>query len=87
MAAYLERYLRRPSLGYDPAVVWGALLHVDRDRAAALDGLWRERLRTAPHMRHRGVDPGPDCLGLVRRLCAVVEECAEGVGGDALGPT
>ncbi|MFE7675324.1 DUF6000 family protein [Streptomyces albidoflavus] len=86
LAAYLERYLRRPDLGYDQAVVWGALLHVDRDRAAALDGLWREWLRTAPHMRRRREDPGPDHLGLVRRLCAVVEECAEGVGGDIPGP-
>ncbi|NEC98961.1 hypothetical protein G3I57_27245 [Streptomyces albidoflavus] len=86
LAAYLERYLRRPDLGYDQAVVWGALLYVDRDRAAALDGLWREWLRTAPHMRHRGGDPGPGYLSLVRRLRAVVEECAEGVGGGVLGP-
>ncbi|MEY6566957.1 DUF6000 family protein [Streptomyces sp. PGLac3x] len=86
LAAYLERYLRRPDLGYDQAVVWGALLYVDRDRAAALDGLWREWLRAAPHMRHRGEDPGPGYLSLVRRLCAVVEECAEGVGGDVPGP-
>lgn len=47
----------------------------------------REWLRAAPHMRHRGEDPGLDCMGLVRRFCAVVEECAEGSGEDALGPT
>ncbi len=45
-----------------------------------------EWLRTAPHMRHRGGDPGPGYLSLVRRLRAVVEECAAGVGGGVPGP-
>ncbi|MET9736312.1 DUF6000 family protein [Streptomyces sp. NPDC006458] len=83
LAAYLDRYLRRPDLGYDQGVVMGALMFVELnlpgDRAARFlrpGGLWHKWLQDAPHMRSTE-DPGPHVLSLIRRLCAVVDECAE----------
>ncbi|WP_346342001.1 DUF6000 family protein [Streptomyces sp. SID2563] len=87
LAAYLDRYLRRPDLGYDQAVVMGALQYVDLNlgggRAARFlqpEGLWQRWLQDAPHMRVDS-DPTPHFLSLMRRLCAWVEECAEGEDG------
>ncbi|GAA1552796.1 hypothetical protein GCM10009731_03570 [Streptomyces globosus] len=83
LAAYLDRYLRRPDLGYDQAVVMGALQFVDLnlgggqvDRFRQPGGLWQTWLRDAPHQQ-AGTDPTPHFLSLVRRLCAFVDECAE----------
>lgn len=83
LAAYLDRYLRRPDLGYDQAVVMGALLFIDLnlgggqvDRFRKPGGLWQEWLREAPHQQ-AGTDPTPHFLSLIRRLCAFVDECAE----------
>lgn len=84
LAAYLDRYLRRPDLGYDQPVVMGALRFIalnlgtdQADRFQGPGGLWQQWLQDAPHMR-ADMDPTPSCLNLVRRLCACVEECAEG---------
>jgi hypothetical protein len=83
LADYLDRYLRRPDLGYDQTVVMGALLFVDlnlgSDRAARFlrpGGLWEQWHHDAPHMRQRGTTHLATYLSLVRRLCAVVDECA-----------
>ncbi|MFE6755625.1 DUF6000 family protein [Streptomyces sp. NPDC057684] len=83
LAAYLDRYLRRPDLAYDQTVAMGALLFIDLnlrgDQAARFmrpSGLWQEWLQDASHMQ-RTTDPTPSCLSLVRRLCAFVDECAE----------
>ncbi|MFJ3670523.1 DUF6000 family protein [Streptomyces sp. NPDC090106] len=81
LAAYLERYLRRPDLAHDQSVAMGALLVVDEklpgDRAAAFlepGGLWPRWLRDAPHMR-LDTDPA-GYANLVRALCALVDDCA-----------
>ncbi|WP_443064311.1 DUF6000 family protein [Streptomyces sp. NBC_00525] len=81
-AAYLDRYLRRPDLGYDQAVVMGALRFIDlnlggghADRFREPGGLWEQWLREAPHMNGDS-DPTPSFLNLIRRLCAFVDECA-----------
>ncbi|MCG7523476.1 DUF6000 family protein [Streptomyces sp. OfavH-34-F] len=83
LAAYLDRYLRRPDLAYDQPVVMGALQFVDldlggsrADRFAEPGGPWRQWLREAPHMKD-GADPAPSFLSLIRRLCAFVDACAE----------
>ncbi|MEU8605864.1 DUF6000 family protein [Streptomyces parvulus] len=83
LAAYLDRYLRRPDLGYDQPVVMGALHFIDldlgggqADRFRRPGGLWQQWLQDAPHMRDDS-DPTPSSLSLIRRLCAFVEECAE----------
>jgi hypothetical protein len=83
VAAYLDRYLRRPDLAYDQPVAMGALQFVDlnlghgrADRFREPGGLWRQWLKDAPHMKG-DPDPSPHYLSLVRRLCAFVDECAE----------
>ncbi|MEW1639314.1 DUF6000 family protein [Streptomyces sp. NPDC093801] len=82
LAAYLDRYLRRPDLAYDQTVVMGALvftsLNLGGDQAARFlgpDGMWEQWLHDAPHMQHTA-DPAA-ALSLFRRLCAFVDECAE----------
>ncbi|WNI30234.1 DUF6000 family protein [Streptomyces sp. ITFR-6] len=82
LAAYLDRYLRRPDLGYDQIVAMGALvftgLNLGDDYAArflAPGGLWHEWLREAPRVQ-RTTDPATH-LSLIRRLCAFAYECAE----------
>ncbi|MFE3944878.1 DUF6000 family protein [Streptomyces sp. NPDC059118] len=82
LAAYLERYLRRPDLAYDQTAVMGALLFIDlnlgSERTAPFlgpDGLWQTWLQNASHMEHT-TNPAT-YLSLIRRLCAFVEECAE----------
>ncbi|GAA2978357.1 hypothetical protein JCM13580A_26910 [Streptomyces drozdowiczii] len=83
LAAYLDRYLRRPDLGYDQTVVMGALQFIDLnlggaqvDRFRQPGGLWQQWLQDAPHMQAHA-DPTPSSLSLVRRLCAFIDECAE----------
>ncbi|MFI2028767.1 DUF6000 family protein [Streptomyces buecherae] len=83
LAAYLDRYLCRPDLGYDQAVVMGALQFIDLslgggqvDRFLGPGGLWQEWLKEAPHQQ-ADTDPAPHFLSLTRRLCAFVDECAE----------
>ncbi|MER8157908.1 DUF6000 family protein [Streptomyces sp. NPDC094472] len=82
LAAYLDRYLRRPDLAYDQTVAMGALvfidLHLGGDRAAPFlssGGLWQQWLQDASHMQGT-VDPA-GYLSLIRRLCAFVAECSE----------
>lgn len=84
LAAYLDRYLRRPDLAYDQTVVMGALMFIDLnlggDQAARFlgtGGLWQQWLQNASHMQ-RTADADPATyLSLIRRLCAFVDECAE----------
>ncbi|WP_336319765.1 DUF6000 family protein [Streptomyces lavendofoliae] len=83
LVAYLDRYLRRPDLGYDQTVVMGALQFIDlnlgggqADRFRQPGGLWQQWLQDAPHMQDDS-DPAPYFLSLSRRLCAFVDECAE----------
>jgi hypothetical protein len=84
LAAYLDRYLRRPDLAYDQTVVMGALQFIDlnlggggqADRFREPGGLWQQWLQDAPHMQGDS-DPTPSFLSLIRRLCAFVDECAE----------
>ncbi|MGQ4437167.1 DUF6000 family protein [Streptomyces sp. SAS_260] len=85
LAAYLDRYLRRPDLAYDQTVVMGALqfislnlLNDQADRFLGLDGLWQQWLHDAPHMQAYP-DPLSSSLSLIRRLYAVVHECAEAI--------
>ncbi|WSI68095.1 DUF6000 family protein [Streptomyces sp. NBC_01336] len=83
LAAYLDRYLRRPDLAYDQPVVMGALQFIDlnieggqADRFREPGGLWQQWLQGAPHIQDDS-DPTPSFLSLIRRLCAFVDECAE----------
>lgn len=83
LATYLDRYLRRPDLGYDQTVVMGALQFIDlnlgggqADHFREPGGLWQQWLQDAPHMQGDS-DPTPFYLSLIRRLCAFVDECAE----------
>lgn len=82
LAAYLDRYLRRPDLAYDQTVAMGALVFIDLnlggDRASRFlgsGGLWHQWLQAVSHMQ-RTAAPAT-YLSLIRRLCAVVDECAE----------
>ncbi|MFF7385347.1 DUF6000 family protein [Streptomyces griseoluteus] len=83
LAAYLDRYLRRPDLAYDQNVVMGALQFIElnlgggrADRFREPGGLWWQWLRDAPHLRIDS-DPAPRNVSLIRRLCAFVDECAK----------
>ncbi|MFE9859025.1 DUF6000 family protein [Streptomyces sp. NPDC005780] len=83
LGAYLDRYLRRPDLAYDQAVVMGALQFIglnlgggQADRFREPGGLWPQWLQDAPHMQGDS-DPTPSFVSLIRRLCAFVDECAE----------
>lgn len=81
LAAYLDRYLRRPDLAYDQPTAMGALAHTDSvlhgDRAYRFlkeGGLWRQWFQDARHMHG---DSGISAyLGGIRLACAVVDECA-----------
>ncbi|MFB7328687.1 MULTISPECIES: DUF6000 family protein [unclassified Streptomyces] len=82
LAAYLDRYLRRPDLAYDQTVAMGALVFIDLnlkgDQAARfLDpgALWQQWLQGVSHMQ--GTTDPATYLSLIRRLCAFVDECAE----------
>nr|WP_203593944.1 DUF6000 family protein [Streptomyces sp. SID9124] len=82
LATYLDRYLRRPDLGYDQTIVMGALQFIDlnlgggqADRFRQPGGLWQQWLQNAPHMQVDS-DPTSSFLSLIRRLCAFVDECA-----------
>ncbi|MFE4861832.1 DUF6000 family protein [Streptomyces sp. NPDC056670] len=82
LAAYLDRYLRRPDLAYDQGVVMGVLVFVDLNlggnqasRFLGTGGLWHQWLQDASHMQ--GTEDPATCVSLIRRLCAFVEECAE----------
>ncbi|MER5642830.1 DUF6000 family protein [Kitasatospora sp. NPDC002227] len=82
LAAYLDRYLRRPDLYYDQTTAIGALLHLDAklgaDRTArflAPDGLWQQWIDGPPRKNHSGT---PDTYReVVSRLCAFADESAE----------
>ncbi|MEU1484199.1 DUF6000 family protein [Streptomyces sp. NPDC005752] len=83
LAAYLDRFLRRPDLAYDQTMAMGALQFIDldlggdqADRFLGPGGLWQQWLQDAAHMRPH-TDPLPSFLSLIRRLCAFVDECAE----------
>ncbi|MFD8788287.1 DUF6000 family protein [Kitasatospora sp. NPDC059599] len=59
LAAYLDRYLRRPDLYYDQTAAIGALLHLDSklganraDRFLAPDGLWHRWIDGPPRKEH-----------------------------------
>ncbi|MEU3839294.1 DUF6000 family protein [Streptomyces sp. NPDC028635] len=82
LAAYLDRYLRRPDLAYDQPTAMGALAYTDSvlddDRAGRLlheGGLWRQWFRDAPHMRGDGGISA--YVGGIRLACALVAECAD----------
>ncbi|MFJ2740676.1 DUF6000 family protein [Streptomyces sp. NPDC087440] len=82
LAAYLERYLRRPDLAYDQPTAMGALAYTDSvlhsDRAGHFlqeGGLWRQWFRDAPHMQgDDGISPYVDGI---RLACAVIGEGAD----------
>lgn len=81
LAAYLDRYLRRPDLAYDQPTAMGALAYTESvlhgDRAGHLlqeGGLWRQWFQDAPHMH--GDDSISSYLGGIRLACALVDECA-----------
>ncbi|MFI2644407.1 DUF6000 family protein [Streptomyces sp. NPDC018610] len=81
LAAYLDRYLRRPDLAYDQPTAMGALAYTDSvlhsDRAGLFlreDGLWRQWFQDAPHMR--GDDGISTYLRGIRLACAVIDEAA-----------
>lgn len=81
LAAYLDRYLRRPDLAYDQPTAMGALAYTESvlhgDRASHLlqeGGLWRQWFQDAPHMHGDG--DISSYLGGIRLACAVVDECA-----------
>ncbi|MFJ8230636.1 DUF6000 family protein [Streptomyces sp. NPDC094448] len=80
LAAYLDRYLRRPDLFYDQQAALGALLLLDSrlgaghaDRFLTPDGLWQQWVDGPP-----GKDrDSPDVYaGFIARLCAVADESA-----------
>ncbi|MFE1556135.1 DUF6000 family protein [Streptomyces sp. NPDC058734] len=81
LAAYLDRYLRRPDLAYDQPTAMGALAYTDSvlhgDQAGHFlqeGGLWPKWFRDAPHMQ--GDDSISNRLGGIRLACAVIDECA-----------
>ncbi|MFJ9711377.1 DUF6000 family protein [Streptomyces sp. NPDC101234] len=82
LAAYLDRYLRRPELSYDQPAALGALLHLDAklraDQAARFltaDGLWHQWIDGQPRKEHHGT---PDsCRDGISRLCVFADESAE----------
>nr|WP_285555209.1 DUF6000 family protein [Streptomyces hygroscopicus] len=81
LAAYLDRYLRRPDLAYDQPTAMGALAYTDSvlngDRAGHFlqeGGLWRQWFQGASHMH--GDDGISTYLGGIRLACAVIDECA-----------
>ncbi|MEU9043032.1 MULTISPECIES: DUF6000 family protein [unclassified Kitasatospora] len=79
LAAYLDRYLRRPDLRYDQEAAMGALSHLDTklgaDQAApflAPDGLWHQWIEGPPHKKHHGI---PDHYRtVIARFCAFADE-------------
>ncbi|TXS48817.1 DUF6000 family protein [Streptomyces sp. t39] len=87
LAAYLDRYLRRPDLYYDQPAAMGALLHLDdglgAGRAARFltpDGLWQQWMDGPPRKRHHTT---PDNYRqAVRELCALVDESARHRPGE-----
>lgn len=80
LAAYLDRYLRRPDLYYDQAPALGALLHLDMklgaDHAArflAPAGLWQQWIDGPPSKQHH--DPH-DYTEIIGQFCTITEESA-----------
>ncbi|MFJ6837977.1 DUF6000 family protein [Streptomyces sp. NPDC091209] len=82
LAAYLDRYLRRPDLYYDQPAAMGALLHLDAklraDQAARFltaDGLWHQWIDGPPRKEHHGTpDNYREAIG---QLCVFADEGAE----------
>ncbi|MFI1050046.1 DUF6000 family protein [Streptomyces griseoruber] len=82
LAAYLDRYLRRPDLYYDQPAAMGALLHLDAklraDQAARFltaDGLWHQWIDGPPRKEHHGTPDG--YRESISRLCVFADESAE----------
>ncbi|WP_234321196.1 DUF6000 family protein [Streptomyces katrae] len=82
LAAYLDRYLRRPDLSYDQPTAMDALaytdsvLHGDRARHFLQEGgMSPQWFQDAPHMH--GDDGISTYLGGIRLACAVIDECAD----------
>ncbi|WP_424567937.1 DUF6000 family protein [Streptomyces sp. CH-036] len=80
LAAYLDRYLRRPDLYYDQGPAIGALLLLDAklgaDRAArfvAPAGLWQQWIDGPPTKDHGTPDSYRE---FIDQLCAFAEESA-----------
>ncbi|MFK0259067.1 DUF6000 family protein [Streptomyces sp. NPDC090445] len=82
LAAYLDRYLRRPDLYYDQPAAMGALLHLDAklraDQAArflARDGLWHQWIDGPPRKEHHGT---PDSYReIISQFCVLADEGTE----------
>ncbi|NEC67563.1 DUF6000 family protein [Streptomyces sp. SID9727] len=82
IAAYLDRYLRRPDLFYDQSAAMGALLHLDAElrthqaaRVLAPGGLWQQWIDGPPRKEHHGT---PDSHHeAISRLCDFVDEATE----------
>lgn len=82
LAAYLDRYLRRPDLYYDQPAAIGALLHLDAklrtDQAARFlteDGLWHQWIEGPPRKDHHTTPE--NYRGSINQLCGYVDESAE----------
>ncbi|MDH6709155.1 hypothetical protein P3T27_005901 [Kitasatospora sp. MAA19] len=82
LAAYLDRYLRRPDLYYDQTAAMGALLHLDTklgaDRAArflAPDGLWHQWIDGPPRKEHHGTPESS--REIISQFCAIADESSE----------
>lgn len=78
LAAYLDRYLRRPDLYYDQPAAMGALLRLDAKlragqaaRFLTADGLWHQWIDGPPRKEHHGT---PDSYREnISQLCVFAE--------------
>ncbi|MFI8952236.1 DUF6000 family protein [Streptomyces sp. NPDC053750] len=80
LSAYLDRYLSRPGLDYDQALVLGTLLYLDEMRGSK----YTTRFTAPGGPRDRWLEvravaaPDPQyCRQAMQRLCAFVDETAE----------
>jgi hypothetical protein len=82
LAAYLDRYLRRPDLYYDQTAAIGALLHLDTslgtdraDQFLAPNGLWHQWIDGPPRKQHH--DAPDSYRESISRFCVFADESAE----------